>query len=141
MLRRYVFLRYTMIKFSIQVFFFQNALVGCIGVCTDTNDILWINDSCLGLSDVKHQTKIDAAFVFSVGMTFINIGYISLQVVFRKAALFMISGTFQMKSSTFCEKWRFSYEKQLFMQSLILVLSHINLAVSLVERGKVCAHW
>ena len=50
----------------------------------------------------------------------LNIGYNSLQVVFRiwKAALLT-----------------------LFMKCLLLVLSQICLAVSLVERGKVCAHW
>ena len=39
-LQRYVFLRYTMIKFAIHRSFFQNALVEYIGVFTDTNKSL-----------------------------------------------------------------------------------------------------
>ena len=41
MLRRYVFLRYTLIKFAIHRSFFQNALVEYIGVYTDTNNFFF----------------------------------------------------------------------------------------------------
>ena len=44
----------------------------------------------------------------------------------------MKTGDFHMKIGSFRENW---------MKSLFLVLSHIGLAVSLVQKGGACAHW
>ena len=67
---------------------------------------------------------------------------ITLQEDFSKSKLEL-----ELKSAkywnTFPCKW--SFEKRrfslLFMKSLYLVLSQMGLAVSLVDRGKVCGHW